>query len=426
MATSFEKHTLAVDPNGWRINCCSFQQDAIMTYGSHQYVVLYQPLDDSNPSGPRVTSIGRRNLQCDDWQFVIFDDYIQTKDDGHNVICMGISGDGVIHLAWDMHGDEIHYRQSLSGLANGNGSNSKWTKASFGPVLMRLDCGGEPFDFDEITYPRFQTLEGGDLLLEFRLGRSGLGDCYLYRYSCVSQTWKAVGMYIKGVGNNAYLHGLDYTNRKLHVTWTYRDYVDDTSGSVTVQAGPNGPENNHDLHYMYSDDEGVTWYNTNNERLQAPVDVTSHTLVVEIPKHSGIMNQEGQCVDKNGIIHVLGRETGRYFHYYREPEGSWRREEIGDFDAPLFGARGKILARKNDIYCLLPLADFEFVVVKRARELPVWKVLHAFEGLDGEPLPDRYSDEIHILQREADISDQTTGRSQATTQRNSIVLSIKP
>lgn len=417
---------LAVDPNGWRINACSFQQDALVSHNQYQYVVLYQPLDESDPSGPRVTSIGRRSLHSDSWLFIVFEDYVQTKDDGHNVISMGISGDGVIHLAWDMHGDSIHYRQSEVGLAC-CGSQQEWLASSFGPVLSSLDCGEQAFLFDEITYPRFQRVENGDLLMEFRSGRSGLGDCYIYRYSCKSRVWKEVGMYIRGLANNAYLHGLDYFEGRLHVSWTYRDFVEDRAvySGGTLQAGPNGPENNHDLHYMYSDDAGKSWYNTWNEKVPVPVDIHQNTLAAEIPKNSGIMNQEGQCVGHAGQVHVLGRENNRFFHYFREESGNWSKEQVEEYAAPLFGARGKIVERNGFVYVLLPLQNHRFVILrKKPGSGRDWAVVHQLEGFDGEPLVDRSAAGLYVLQREGDSRRGIGGAAEQSSYRWTVVLGI--
>lgn len=420
--------TLAVDPNGWRINTCSFQQDAIMSYGEYQYVVLYQSLKDSDPLGPRVTSIGRKRLSIANltWDFITFHDYVQTKDDGHNVISMGISLDGIIHMAWDMHGDSIHYRKSVLGLATTKGeSRLTWLAASFGPVQGQLDCEDKLFNFDEITYPRFQTLDNGNLLLEFRSGRSGLGDCYIYQFSSFTHKWSQVGMYIHGVENNAYIHGFDYCGGKLHVSWTYRDFVEDrtiATSTSTLQAGPNGPENNHDLHYMYSPDYGLTWYNSKDVKLITPVDIYQDTLAVEIAKYSSIMNQEGQCVEDDGSVHVLGREYGKFFHYWKTSH-EWRREQIGDYSAPLFGARGKVLIRNNQLLALLPLNEHGFVIVQKFGD--EWNVLHQFHGLDGEPLVDRYSNGICILQREGDPENKEIGgRATGIRRRNIVIIEI--
>lgn len=417
---SVKSMELGTDPNGWRINCCSFQQDAIITFGIYQYVSLYMPSDQNDPNGSRLTTIGRRRMPDGQWKFLSFKDYYQTKDDGHNIISMGISGDGIIHMAWDMHGDGIHYRQSKHGLALSEDEDN-WCISSFGKVLDSLDGDGKKYVFDEITYPRFLTLPSGDMLLEFRIGRCGLGDEYIYRFSSTTHIWYEVSTpVIQGVGNNAYIHGFDYSiDKKLHISWTYRDFVEDrteqTDNKVTSQAGPNGPENNHDLHYVYSPDEGYTWYNGEHERLALPINMNSPSLAVSIPKFSGIMNQEGQCVDRNGGVHVLGRESGYYYHYYRNPiDGLWQRRKINNYVGRLFGAKGKIFCQDsnpNIIYGLIPLNAEKFVIVRSQiqdkKNLTYnqsdfdWKVLHTFEGLDGEPVYDRYRKDntVSILQR---------------------------
>jgi hypothetical protein len=67
-------------------------------------------------------------------------------------------------------------------------------------------------------------------------------------------------MYLKGVNNNAYINGIDCDDKEtIHVSWTYRDFVKDGGGEgEAAQAGPNGPENNHDLYYAWSPDAGET------------------------------------------------------------------------------------------------------------------------------------------------------------------------
>ncbi|EGV61793.1 hypothetical protein PSN45_000478 [Yamadazyma tenuis] len=417
--SSLQIQPLQLDPNGFRINCCSFQQDALITAGQYQYVALYVPQPrgggGGDPTGPRVTCIGRKPVNGADWEFIYFDDYIQTKDDGHNVISMGISGDGIIHLAWDMHGDEIHYRCSVAGLAPARVTTTEtaWTVDSFSSVMNYLPSDTTNFTFSEITYPRFQTVDNGDVLLEFRDGRSGLGDCCIYRFCSQSHKWNTVASpYIHGVQNNAYLHGFDYRNGILHVTWTYRDFVEDrveeATHHTTAQAGPNGPENNHDLHYMYSPDNGISWYNTTGQKLSVPVDVTQDTLAVLIPKYSGIMNQEGQCVDPTGAVHVLGREYGRYYHYYKMASSTkWHKRKINNLEAKVFGARGKLVYLNDTLYGLLPLENHQFVVLGSKKvqgeydSNETWAVVSQMSNLDGEPLYDRYSERLSFLQREA-------------------------
>ena len=57
--------------------------------------------------------------------------------------------------------------------------------------------------FINVTYPRFLSLPstkvesgGADLLFELRVGRSGLGDDWLYKYT-PNKGWSLVGRYLE-------------------------------------------------------------------------------------------------------------------------------------------------------------------------------------------------------------------------------------
>jgi len=92
-----------------RINCYSFQQDAIVTFNGWQYSCFYSFLqsDSSNAAEePLYVHVARRQLPGGEWEVVVLDDYAQVTDDGHNTVQMGISPvDGVIHLSFDHHCD---------------------------------------------------------------------------------------------------------------------------------------------------------------------------------------------------------------------------------------------------------------------------------------------------------------------------------
>lgn len=126
------------------------------------------------------------------------------------------------------------------------------------PGLESLD---KSVYFINITYPRFLDIpsnahaQGADLLLELRVGRSGLGDDWLYRY-VPNDGWKQIGRYLevrKSISfrvlkinymsrrvltvsccpefilesvklmfqiDNAYVNGLDFDSHGvLHTTW---------------------------------------------------------------------------------------------------------------------------------------------------------------------------------------------------------------
>jgi hypothetical protein len=61
----------------------------------------------------------------------------------------------------------INYRVSKTGIAKD--VPSKWSSELFGPVVHALDGSTGPYS--PLTYPRFEPLPNGDMLLEFRIGQ---------------------------------------------------------------------------------------------------------------------------------------------------------------------------------------------------------------------------------------------------------------
>lgn len=204
-----------------------------------------------------------------------------------------------------------------------------------------------------MTYPRLVAISGtDDLFLSLRDGKAGDGSDHLYLYRAATGFWEFVGTPLTGVRSNPYVHGWDFVRHhhhhlhhhgdedkvgRLHVTWVYRGFVwyegwdDLTDTKHKQQAGPNGAENNHQICYAYSDDLGYTWKNGEGvviADLKKGKTITNDAagiVAFEIPKGSGLINQEAQVVDQDGGVHVLNRDTldGQHLwkHYYRSPEG---------------------------------------------------------------------------------------------------------
>lgn len=124
-----------------------------------------------------------------------------------------------MHISWDLHSSRFNYRQSRIDLVS-EPDTAIWSVDSFGPVLHQLP--GLEQNLDEAspirsrlerlclvtdrqtTYPRFLSLprhQGGALLFDLRTGISGLGDEWLYVY--YQGQWRTLGIYLKGVMNNA-------------------------------------------------------------------------------------------------------------------------------------------------------------------------------------------------------------------------------
>lgn len=99
-----------------RLNGVSYQEDVLITFGNHQYVTFYS----TTPAGysNHYVNIGRRRVSptVGAWEYLTLTDYVQKTMDGHNMISMGISGDGKIHLSFDHHvsaGIQCNSRQYL-------------------------------------------------------------------------------------------------------------------------------------------------------------------------------------------------------------------------------------------------------------------------------------------------------------------------
>jgi hypothetical protein len=116
------------------------------------------------------------------------------------------------------------------------------------------------------------------------------------------------------------------------------------------------------------------------------------------------MNQEGQALDGQGNFHVLNRENGSYFHYWRDfRTGQWARKRL-PLAAVEFGCRGQVCARGGDVYLLLPENDSDKFTILRSNyesQFQNWNQIHREEGYDGEPMYDRYRKDgfLSILQR---------------------------
>ncbi|KAK8004563.1 malate synthase [Apiospora arundinis] len=279
---------LGTDPS-WRncvLNGNAFQQDAIQSFNGWQYACFYSTPRSSELGDrePLYVHLSRRKLPIGKWETIVFEDYPQTTDDGHNTVQLGICpGDGTIHLSYDHHCDEIRYRHSIPNLATDPESHT-WSAEHFTATLHHLPGleNAKPHAelLSYITYPRFGQL-GPDLWFSFRTGKAGLGDDHLYLYSASRGAYsslsssfpKLVGNngvdngiatpttttpFLKGVQNNPYIHGLDVRDGTLYVTWVYRDFVwyegwdDPADTKHKQQAGPNSAANNRDLCFAYS------------------------------------------------------------------------------------------------------------------------------------------------------------------------------
>ncbi|KAI0137685.1 hypothetical protein F4776DRAFT_104497 [Hypoxylon sp. NC0597] len=415
------------------LNGNAFQQDAIQSFNGWQYAAFYSALSEDAAKEPLYIHLSRRKLPEGKWETLVFDDYPQTTDDGHNTVQLGVCpGDGTIHLSYDHHCDVLRYRHSQPGVAQTPESFS-WSASLFTPHLSRLPGLGAEHDelFGYITYPRFVQL-GADLLFSFRTGKAGLGDDHVAVYSAQNGTYKyqVLGTNLKGVDSNPYIHGLDYRNGRLHATWVYRGFVhyegwdDPLDTKHKQQRGPNSAENNHNICYAYSDDGGRIWKNGAGELIAdlgkgESVRPDSKGIVAfDIPKGSGLSNQEAQAVDSEGGVHVLNRDAvdgeQKWKHYYRSPDGTWTQHALPHVQGVKGGKRGRLAVSKyDDLYLILPDNNAPTLTILRAPKKTKYSEYELAWWRDGfpptEPLVDttrlEYDNVLSVFTRASNAAD---------------------
>ena len=369
---------LAIVSYGGFLNGESFQQDGIVSYKGYQYAAFW--------NSSRHVVMARRALPSGAWSTFEFTDYSLSADDAHNTISIGICpGDGTLHLSFDHHSNNLHYRKSVAGIVT-NPATATWAASSFSAVTSNL-VGSTTVTL--VTYPRFVTEpDGNKMLFEARIGTSGSGDEYLWEYDGATHAWTSLGMYVYGTGDsiNAYPHGLSYTRggARLHMSWCWRETPDAST--------------NHDLLYIYSDDHGRTWKNNSG----ATVASTGTSFVSKnssgikawtINQNRGLINQEHMAIDATGRIHVLlshmpdaqaddadftsARGKSQFFDYWRNASGTWTRVGMG---LPVVASfRGKLaISSSNNVYAVLP--DLRIAAASVASSFASWTVLDSTDS----------------------------------------------
>jgi hypothetical protein len=345
---------LTVVSYGGYLNGESFQQEGVLTFNGYQYTAFW------NKS--RHVVLARRQLPSGAWSSIEFTDYTNKEDDAHNTISLGVCpGDGTLHLAFDHHSSDLHYRKSVADFVT-NPAAAAWNVSSFSATTNALVTGSK---VTQVTYPRFVTEpEGGNLLFDARIGTSGSGDEVLWEYDGTTHAWRSLGMFISGIADsiNAYPHGLSYSpgGTRLHISWCWRETPDANT--------------NHDLFYAYSDDHGRTFKNNAGTTIATSGTAyisknTASARVWTIGQNSGLINQEHMIIDLGGRVHVLlshmpdgqaddsnfdrSRGKSEFFHYLRATDGTWSRHAMG---LPVVAnLRGKLAAaRSGNLYAVLP------------------------------------------------------------------------
>ncbi len=269
------------------VNTAIFRNNSLVTQDNEQYISYYD--------AEGYVVLGKRKLNSDKWT-LHRTPYRGKVKDAHNIISMMIDGDGYLHVAFDHHGNALNYCRSLA------------------PHSLELGKKESMVGTDEedVTYPEFYALAGGDLLFVYRSGVSGCGNLVMNRYSLKQKKWYRVqNVLIDGEGKrNAYWQMYVDKRGTIHLSWVWRE---------TWKV-----ETNHDLCYACSHDNGVTWYKTNGRKYDLPIRMENAEYACRIPQNAELINQTSMGADSGGNPFVVT--------YWRDRDGDIPQFRVVWFD----------------------------------------------------------------------------------------------
>lgn len=287
---------------GTSVNTAVFRGSSIVSDDSLQYVAYY------NPEG--YVMLAKRFLN--DTVFTFRNTGLKGKvEDAHNIISLGIDGEGFLHMSFDHHGDPLKYCRSV---APGSLEMSN---------LIPMTGQNE----GNVTYPEFYSMPDGNLLFTYRDGESGNGNLVLNLYDIASKEWKRVqNILIDGESQrNPYWQIYVDTKGTIHLSWVWRE-------SWLV-------ETNHDLCYARSEDNGKTWLKSDGSIYELPITIDTAELAWEIPQNSELINQTSMTADSfgNPYISTYWRDKDNDVPQYRivwNDGEKWKMDTVGHRTTP--------------------------------------------------------------------------------------------
>lgn len=284
------------------VNTAVFRGSSLATYGDSQYAAYYDP--------DWYVTLAKRKLGNVKWT-VRKTQYKGNVKDAHNVISIGVDGDGFLHVSFDHHGHPLHYAVSLA-------------PGSLDLGDLRPMTGK---DEDDVTYPEFYTMPDGDLIFAYRSGASGRGNLVINRYSTADRKWSRLhDVLIDGENRrNAYWQMYVDASGVMHLSWVWRE-------TWLV-------ETNHDLCYAKTTDGGKTWQRSDGSYYQLPITMDTAEIAWRIPQNSELINQTGMTADSKGnpFIATYWRDADSKVPQYRfvwHDGKKWNMDTVGERTQP--------------------------------------------------------------------------------------------
>lgn len=260
---------------GTSVNAAIFRQSALVSWNAFQYCAFYD-------ERARVV-VGRRRRSEGEWTFVRVPHRGRVQD-AHNVISLGVSSDGRLHLAYDHHDGPLRYRASRSP-----------GELDFGPE-ERMTGHLE----ERVTYPQFVSSPDGRFYFLYRDGRSGRGDLCLNRYE--DGVWRPLHHPLisgEGRANPYWWRPGVGPDGSLHLAWCWRRSPDASTNSNVC--------------YAVSRDGGERWERTDGSEYTLPITAGQAEVADPVPEGENLINQCSSDVDPHGRPHLV--------HYRNDPGG---------------------------------------------------------------------------------------------------------
>jgi hypothetical protein len=286
---------------GWAknsVNTAVFRKNSVVTYNGIQYVAYY----DSTGS----VILAKRKTAANSW-VVRKTPYTGNISDAHCSISIMVDDDGYLHMAWNHHSNALHYCKSIEP-----------DSLELTPEMSMVGTYE-----DDVTYPEFFKLPGGDLIFMYRHGVSGRGNLVINKYILAEKQWVRLhDILIDGENQrNAYWQSCVDTNGTIHVSWVWRETWDVAT--------------NHDICYARSTDGGVTWEKSDGQKYTVPVTAATAEYACKIPQGSELINQTSMYADSYGNPYIASYWTPawtnvpQYQMVYRDSTG-WKSKQISD------------------------------------------------------------------------------------------------
>ncbi|HPC62025.1 MAG TPA: BNR repeat-containing protein [Verrucomicrobiota bacterium] len=268
----------------------------------------------------RRMTVAARELEATNWTFQVLPEKLGW--DSHNYVTLAVDQAGHLHLSGNMHGNPLVYFRTSRAL----------DIRSFERVSKMTGRQEQ-----RVTYPRFLTGPGGDLIFTYRDGGSGNGDQIYNIYDARSRSWRRLldGPLISGEGRkSAYLNGpLRGPDDFYHLVWIWRETPDCATS--------------HQICYARSRDL-VTWETSGGRPLPLPITFETGEVVDPVPMHGGAINGNvalGFDAQGRPIVSYHKFDTNGFTQVYntRLEDGRWVQHQATDWKHRWeFGGGGSI------------------------------------------------------------------------------------